>query len=93
PLALPPNPCTSIWPPFLGVWGNYCPAWSALMGRAALQESVMKHFISVRPAVRRLLPAVLGLLLVVAASGHLPGHTPSASLLAGDDTKIGSGGG
>lgn len=57
----------------------------------------MKHPVSVRSPVRRLLPAVLGLLLVFAASGHLasgrltPGYTPPAALLAGDDTKIGTG--
>lgn len=43
----------------------------------------MKHLL----AVRRLLPAVLGLLLVLA----LPPHTPAVPFTAGDDTKIGGG--
>ena len=55
----------------------------------------MKFPVSVRLiVVRRLLPAALGLLLVLSASGVTgSGHLPSAAVLAGDDTKIGSGGG
>lgn len=59
----------------------------------------MQHYLAVRFPLRRLWPAVLGLLLVLAASGATsgmtgPGHTPSAAsaaVLAGDDTKIGTG--
>ena len=61
---------------------------------AALQESVMKHFISGRPILpilRRLRTVILGLLLVFAGSERLDGS--SAPVLAGDDTKIGTGGG
>ncbi|MDV6376280.1 hypothetical protein [Deinococcus arenicola] len=53
--------------------------------------------------VRRLLPAALSLLLLSALGTGRPeaerpgagmtGHTPPAAILAGDDTKIGTGGG
>lgn len=76
---------------FQGAWGSLCPAW---LHMAAPQESVMKFPVSVCLPVRHLPPAALALLLILAASGATgSGHSPSAAILAGDDTKIGSGGG